>query len=156
MKALDLAVLLSILAILAILAGAVPAPSQQQRESRKAEPPSISYGGSRTSTGRIEIADGSVFVDEGVAWKGVKVYLSLDWRLVAVDEASGKALWAQNVGAFWNGFGFKEVETAPGTKTWAVELRPDPTAHDGADLRQYHDLKTGERVAARDEQPKGT
>src|SRR5262245_48746113 len=79
--------------------------------------PSISYAGTRKSTGSIESGNVLHAVDEGVAWKGVKVYLSLTWQLIAVDEASGKTLWDQSVSAFWNEIGFEEVETAPGVKT---------------------------------------
>ena len=93
----------------------------RSQDSRRAEPPSIAYSGSRTSAGSIETPNGVVFIDEGVAWKGVKVYLSLTWDVVAADEASGKVLWSQNVGAFWNGIGFKEMETAPGVKKWMVD-----------------------------------
>src|SRR5262245_60404901 len=93
--------------------------------------PSISYGGTRQSKAWIEVGKVSHAVDEGVAWKGVKVYLSLTWNLIGVDEATGKALWEQSVGAFWNEIGFAEVETAPGVKTWAVELRPGRAGEDG-------------------------
>jgi hypothetical protein len=149
MKALVSRVLTAFLAIVIVSAGA---PSQ---DSRRAEPPSIAYAGARTSAGSIETPNGIVFIDEGVAWNGVKVYLSLTWDVVATDEASGKVLWSQNVGAFWNGIGFKEIETAPGVKKWMVELRPSTIVRDGKDLRQYHDLKTGERLPGFDDQPKG-
>jgi hypothetical protein len=59
------------------------------------------------------------------------------------------------VGAFWNAIGFEEVETAPGTKAWAVELRPGPDASRGADLRQYHELRTGKRVGGAGTEPDG-
>ena len=61
----------------------------QTRES----PPSIAYGSTRTSRHWIETPIGNLAVDEGVAWKGVKVYLSLSMDLVATDEQSGKVLW---------------------------------------------------------------
>ena len=111
------------------------------------KPPSITYGGSRSSKTWITKPDGTrVAVGKGVEWKGVRVYLSLLWDLVAVDAASGKVLYAANVGAFWNAIGFKEVETTTGTKVWAVELRPGPRTRVGKDRRQYHDLRSGKKL----------
>jgi hypothetical protein len=132
-------------------AGLALASTLASQDSR----PSISYGGSRTSSRWIETSKGSVAVDEGVAWKGVKVYLSLTWDLVAVDEATGKTLWLEPVGAFWNEIGFAEIETAPGRKAWTVELRPGRRSGEGAALRQHHDLLTGKRVAAPEAVPSG-
>jgi hypothetical protein len=119
-------------------------------------PPSIKYGGDRSSKTWLETKHGKVAVDEGVAWQGVKVYLSLMWDLIGTDEATGKVLWATNVGAFWNEIGFKEVETGPGVKAWAVELRPGGRRSQGAELRQYHELKTGNLVPGPADDPSGT
>jgi hypothetical protein len=118
--------------------------------------PSISYGSTRESKSWIETPHGNVAVDEGVAFQGVKVYLSLTWDLVATDEKTGKVLWSANVGAFWNEIGFAEVETSPGVKTWAVELRPGPRSRQGSELQQHHDLKTGKVIAKPAETPSGT
>jgi hypothetical protein len=118
--------------------------------------PSISYGGTRESKTWIETPRGNVAVDEGVAFQGVKVYLSLMWDLVATDEKTGKLLWSVDVGAFWNEIGFAEIETSPGVKTWAVELRPGARSRQGAELRQHHDLKTGKLIAKPAEAPSGT
>jgi hypothetical protein len=118
-------------------------------------PPSLRYGPSRTSKDWVETSRGKEAVDDGVEWKGVKVYLSLMWNLIATDAASGKVLWTQHVGGFWNEIGFKEVETA-GVKSWAVELRPGLRSNDDtAKLRQYHDLKTGKRVGEVEDAPSG-
>jgi hypothetical protein len=75
-----------------------------------------------------------VAVDQGVEWKGVRVYLSLTFELLAVDAASGKTLWAESVGAFWTRVGFKELNGA-----WAVELG-------GEGRTQRHDLRTGKKI----------
>ena len=75
-----------------------------------ANPPFIVYGGSRASTEVIETPKGGVPVDQGIAWEGVKVYLSIMGDLVAVDAGTGKFLWCRFVGAFWNEVGFEEVE----------------------------------------------
>jgi hypothetical protein len=118
-------------------------------------PPSLTYGSSRSSESWVDTAKGRVAVDRGVAWKGVKVWLSLTWDLVATDEATGKTLWAESVGAFWNEIGFREVETRPGVTAWAVELRPGPRARAGADRRQYHDLRSGARIEQPEPPPSG-
>lgn len=121
---------------------------EQSRAQDEASPPSITYVGSRTSSAWIETPSGAqVAVDRGVEWKGVKVYLSLTWELVGVDIESGKALWVENVGTFWNGVGFKQVLTTDGRTTWAVELRPRALNRHGEDYRQYHNLRTGEKLA---------
>jgi hypothetical protein len=117
--------------------------------------PSVSYGPSRTSTGFIDTPIGRVAVDQGVSWQGVKVYLSLTWELVAVDETTGKASWNQSVGAFWNEIGFVELETSPRVKAWFVELRPGPRIREGGDRRQYHDLRTGKRFDLPEPLPAG-
>ncbi len=109
-------------------------------------PPSIVYGNTRTGTEWIKTPGGKVPVDRGVEWQGVKVYLSLMWDLVAADARTGKVLWCQFVGAFWNEVGFREIEVKPGQKAWAVELSPGPGATQGKDLVQYHDLRTGTRL----------
>jgi len=109
-------------------------------------PPSIDHGGSRTSKTWITTPQGTrVAVGKGLSFRGVKVYLSLLWDVVGVDEKTGKTLYATNVGAFWNAFGFKEI-TVSGTKTWAVELRPGARARAGKDKRQFHDLRTGAKL----------
>jgi hypothetical protein len=134
--------------ILAIVAANVASFAQDT-------PPSITYGGSRTSKSRIELPKGQVAVDDGVAWQGVKVWLSLTWDLIATDEATGKMLWFHDVGAFWNEIGFKEIETSPGVMTWTVELRPGPRAGDEHDLRRYHELKTGKLLRGFEDTPAG-
>jgi len=112
-----------------------------------AGPPSITYGGSRSSSTWIVKPDGArVAVGKGVEWQGVKVYLSLLWDLVGVDAKTGKTLYAVNVGAFWNALGFKEIKGADGKTVWAVELRPGPRARRGQTRRQYHDLGTGKKL----------
>jgi hypothetical protein len=116
--------------------------------------PSRSYGPTRSSKAWVETSRGRVAVDDGIVWKGVKVYLSLTWDLVATDDATGKTLWSDPVGAFWNEIGVKEVETA-GAKAWAVELRPGPRSDGTGDLRQYHDLRTGKRLLDRETAPSG-
>ncbi len=133
-----------------ILAAAIPfawAEDRPQSGVRSEGPPSITYGASRTSGTWIETPGGTrVAVGRGVEWKGVKVYLSLLWDLVAVDTKTKKTLYAVNVGAFWNGLGFKQVTQRGGTRVWAVELRPGPRTRAGKDRRQYHDLRSGKRL----------
>lgn len=122
-------------------------------------PPSIEYGGTRESSRWIELpGHGGVAVDRGVAWKGVKVYLSFTWELVAVDAATEKPLWWRSVSAFWNRVGFKEIEAAGGKKVWAVELRPARDESEAADRVAYHDLTTGEPIPGPGEaaRPAGT
>jgi hypothetical protein len=136
----------SVVVLVALSSGRAPAQEA---------PPSLVYGDSRTSSGWIDTPKGRVAVDEGVAWKGVKVYLTLTWDLVGTDAGTGALLWIESVGAFWNEIGFKEVEAAPGRKDWAVELRPGPRARQGADERQHHDLKTGRIIGAAESRPAG-
>ncbi len=109
-------------------------------------PPLVEYStGSRSSKDWVALPNGTrVAVDKGGAWNGVKVYLSMTWNLVAVDETTKKTLWARSVGAYWNAFTFKEVTPEDGTKRWAVELRPGGRRPD-AGRRQYHDLRTGKK-----------
>jgi hypothetical protein len=139
----------SAVAFAALLALSIAAAGQESQPSKNYD------RAQRTSNRWIETPKGSVAVDEGVSWKGVTVYLSLMWDLVAVDEATGKTLWDQSVGAFWNEIGFKEIDVAPGTKTWAVELRPGKGAREGRELRQYHDLRTGKRIGVPEPAPAG-
>jgi hypothetical protein len=104
-----------------------------------AEPPSLTYEHSRESTGWIEIPMGKVPVDRGIEWQGVKVYLSMMDILIGVDAATGKVIWHQDVGAFWNQIGFRQVGGV-----WAVVLKPRPDEREGDDLTQVHDLRTGQ------------
>ncbi len=118
-------------------------------------PPSITYGSTRESKAWIKLPDGvSVAVDEGITWKGVTVYLSLTDELVAVDEKTKETLWAKDVGAFWSRVTFVETSRAGG-KFWAVELRPGPGETEGKDLRQLHDLRTGEIFRSGEDKPAG-
>jgi hypothetical protein len=110
------------------------------------KPPSITYGGNRSSSTWVDTPKGRVAVDEGIEWQGIKVYLSLTWDLVAVDVKTSKTLWSQNVSAFWNGLAIKEVEAEMGKKTWAVELRTTARDPDVRKLVVYHDLKTGKAI----------
>jgi len=127
----------------ALAAAACSAPTHE------AQPPSLAYGDTRTSTQWVTTPAGTqVAVDEGVAWRGIKIYLSLTWDLVAVDCASGRTLWAVPVSAFWNEVGFRELEASAGTRVWTVELRPGARATQGHDQRQYHDLMSGQVLAA--------
>ena len=64
------------------------APECLAQESR----PSISYGSTRESKSWIETPKGNVAVDEGVAFQGVKVYLSLMWDLIATDEKTARII----------------------------------------------------------------
>jgi len=110
------------------------------------KPPSITYSGQRSSKTWVETPTGSVAVDDGIEWEGIKVYLSLTWNLVAVDAKTQKTLWSQHVSAFWNGMAIREVEVEPGKKTWAVELRPGPRERQAQGLTALHDLKTGKEI----------
>lgn len=106
-------------------------------------PPSIHYGRSRDSKAWVETAEGNrVAVDEGVAWQGVKAFLSLDGELVVQEEAGGKLLWSRHVGAFWTRLGFREVETKGG-KRWVVWLRPEPGDGPGSASEARYELRTG-------------
>jgi hypothetical protein len=125
--------------VLVMVVGLVGAGENQQ-------PPSIEYGGSRESSTWVETPIGKVAVDKGVEWQGTKVYLSLTFDLVAVDAKTGKTLWSEMVAMFWTRVGFKEVEVAPGKKTWAVELKAVPRDKLGVDTVQYHDLRTGKKL----------
>jgi hypothetical protein len=121
-------------------------PTAAEDEPQSGAPPSITYGGSRSSSTWVTLPSGlRVAVGEGVAWKGVRVHLSLTWQLVGVDVATGKALFGADVSAFWNGIGFKEVTPKGGKKTWAIELRPGPRMR-GRALREYRDLRTGRKL----------
>ena len=119
-------------------------------------PPVVTYGGTRESTNHVEFKGVSYAVDKGAEWQGVRVYLSLFWDLLGVDAKTGKAIWKADVGAFWNEFTFKEVEPNPGAaKVWAVELRPGRGTGRGDERRQYHDLKTGEEILRKSDDPAG-
>ena len=98
------------LLVAAACLSAAPALSSQ---SESKQPPVVTYGTSRESKEWIEIGGSSVAIDHGAEWHGVLVYLSLTFDLVAVDPKTKKAIWHADVGAFWNGFTFKEVEAAP-------------------------------------------
>lgn len=138
---------------------AAPQGGAQGGPPAPVRPPPITYPGSRSSQTRILKPDGTrVAVGKGVAWRGVKVYLSLLWDVVGVDLKTGKTLYAKHVGAFWNAFGFKEVTLAHGKQVWAVELRPGPRARQGKERRQYHDLRTGKKldVPGQTKAPSGT
>jgi hypothetical protein len=120
------------------------------------EPPVVTYSSPRTSAEWIEVGGTKVAVDKGAEWRGVKVYLSLMWDLIAVDVATQKVLWNADVGAFWNEFTFREIES-PRTrnKAWAVELRPGPHAKVGKDERAYYELANGAIIPQKDKAPRG-
>lgn len=109
-------------------------------------PPSLEYGAQRESTGWIEIPMGKIPVDKGLEWQGIKVYLSMMDILIAVDTTTGRVLWNEMVGAFWNRLAFKEIDIGASSRIWAVELRPRRTEKEGADLVQYHDLRSGKLI----------
>ena len=117
-------------------------------------PPSIEYPSSRSSTSNIDAGGVKLAVDQGIEWKGVKVYLSLTFELLGIDAASGKTLWHRDVGAFWTGMRIKEVET-DGQKVWAVELHG--RAHDDQfDTHYYYyELKSGKAIDLPPPQPAG-
>lgn len=120
-------------------------------------PPLVSYEGSRRSTSWVTLPSGArAAVDRGVTWRGVTAYITLTYDLVGVDAESGKTLFAANIGAFWTTLTFAEVALADGARQWAIELRPGARQQLGADLRQYHALRTGARLdvpAARAKDP---
>lgn len=126
-----------------------PAFAQQQsavvsRQVVESKPPSITYPRSRRSTSWVTMPRGvRVAVDKGVEWKGVKVYLSLTWNLVAVDK-QGKAIWGSHVSAFWDTVGFERIEAPPesGKEIWAVAL----TSSRKEKFVEYYDLKTGKKL----------
>ena len=139
------------------LLGAAAAPHAAAEEETGGEaaagaageaPPQIRYRGSRTSSGWIALPSGSrVAVDRGVTWQGVTVYLSLTNDLVGVDAATDEVLYGTSVGAFWRALTFRQVTPQDGVRRWAIELAPHQALQAGADLRQYHDLRTGEKLA---------
>ncbi|MGE0190508.1 MAG: hypothetical protein AB7T63_00565 [Planctomycetota bacterium] len=121
------------------------------------EPPVVTYGGSRRSTGWVTLPGGArAAIDRGATWRGVTAYITLTYDLVGVDAESHATLFASNIGAFWTTLTFAEVTLEDGTKQWAIELRPDDKRQLGGDRRQYHALRTGERLdvpAARAREP---
>lgn len=122
-------------------------PARAEDEAAQA-PPLLQIQGSRTSTAWVTVPGGArVAVDQGVTWQGVTVYLSLTWDLVGVDATSGATLFATDVGAFWNTITFQQVTPTDGVRQWAIELRPDARRQAGAELRQFHHLRTGARLA---------
>jgi hypothetical protein len=136
-----------------VVAGILLGASQPQETEKK--PPSITYPSTRESKAWIKLPDGvSVAVDDGITWKGVTVYLSLTGELVAVDEKSKATLWAKFVGAFWNRITFFEISRGGG-RFWAIELRPEPGETEGKDLRQLHDMGSGEIFMSAEEKPTG-
>lgn len=143
------------LALLLALVFAATAPALLRAEEeaprppapQPVRPPSADHSGNQESNTWIELPGGTrVAVGKGVEWQGVRVHLALTWHLVAVDVETGKVLWHRNTSAFWNEIGFREVETKDGAKVQAVELGPGRRARRGKDLRQYHDLRTGEKL----------
>jgi len=116
----------------------------------EAPPPSLELPDSISSSTWVTLRNGTQeAVGEGIEWQGVKVYLGLTCHLIATDAQTGKTLWDADVGAFWRRVGFRELETRPGEKKWAVELRPGKRdAAQGGGLAQYHDLRTGEKLAS--------
>ena len=134
-------------------ARAEEAPSGPAAEA----PPLVSYEGSRRSTSWVTLPNGArAAVDRGITWRGVTAYVTLTYDLVGVDAESGKTLFAADIGAFWTTLTFAEVTLADGAKQWAIELRPSARQKMGASLRQYHGLRTGERLdvpAARAKDP---
>lgn len=120
------------------------------------EPPVVTYSSPRTSADWIEVGGAKVAVDKGAEWRGVKVYLSLMWDLIAIDVATQKVLWNADVGAFWNEFTFREIESPKTrTKVWAVELRPGPNAKSGKEERAHYELTTGSMILQKDKTPRG-
>ena len=151
-----LTVLLFALVAVGVLAFSEPARSDDGPQTgvggaaspeRPRPPPPITYPGRRTSQTWIETPDGTrVAVGKGLEFRGVKVYLSLLWDLIGVDNKTGTVLYKKNVGAFWNRLGFKQVTLEDGKQVWAVELSPGARSQ-AAEKRQYHDLRTGKKLA---------
>ncbi len=109
-------------------------------------PPPVEVPASRSSQTWVTKPDGSrVAVGKGREFEGVRVHLSLLWDLIGVDVKTGKTLYAVNVGAFWNAYGFKQI-TVKGKQITAIELAPGSRARAGKDKRQYHDLRTGAKL----------
>jgi len=128
--------------LLALLAAAALAAGEADTQ-----PPSITYDRSRTSTENLALPGGvNVGVDKGIEWQGVKVYLSLTCDLVGVDAKTGKTLWGESVSGFWNQMTFKEVETEPGKKVWAIALRARKDDDPEQKAVEYRDLKTGGKL----------
>ena len=146
-----------VLVVLAVLA-VVPFAFAEDEPPKKAKgqsgvggdrpvpPPPVQVPSSRSSKTWVTKPDGSrVAVGKGREFEGVRVHLSLLWDLIGIDTKTGKTLYAVNVGAFWNAYGFKEI-TVEGAKVWAIELAPGPRARQGKQKRQYHDLRTGAKL----------
>ena len=145
-------VLFAVLAVVPFAFAEDEAPKPQKgvgsgaESGRPAPPPPVAVPASRTSKTWVEKPGGTrVAVGPGREFRGVRVHLSLMWDLIGIDTKTDKTLYAVNVGAFWNQYGFKEIRV-DGKPVWAVELAPGPRARAGQTKRQYHDLRTGKQL----------
>lgn len=106
------------------------------------QPPKITYGASRQSTGWV-IANGSQSaIDEGIEWQGRKAYLTLTYDLIVVDAKTNKSLWVESVGAFWNTITFANMSKGQDAARWAVVL--GSSAH--PDYQQGYELESGKKL----------
>lgn len=117
----------------------------KQQGNRQAPPARKQIGGSRTSSKWIKLKNGaSVAVDDGLDADGVRVYMALTYRLVAVDANDDtKVLWNKFSGAFWDEYSLEKIEVdGQDEKVWTVALR----SQDHQEYVDYLDLHTGELV----------
>lgn len=106
------------------------------------QPPSITYPGSRSSSGWIDVGGSQVAVSEGVEWQGKIAYLSLTFDLVVADAKTKKALWRSSVGAFWDTITFENQAKAGEPAKWALLLKSSRKP----EYQQAYDLSTGAKL----------
>ncbi len=108
------------------------------RAQQADELPSITYPGSRSSTGWVDTGSGQVGVDRFLRFDGKRVYLSLTCDLLVTDGASEKARWSHFVGAFWDTVAIEKL-TVDEEERLVIALR----SSDDPDQVSYRDLDTG-------------
>lgn len=129
-----------------------------QSGNRQQPPPPIrppqgfQLRGVRQSNKWVKTKSGAmVAVDESVTGDGIRVYNSLTWHLVAVDENDDtKLLWDSNTSAFWDKMAIEQIEVeGEEEKVWALAQR----ASRYEQFVEYRNLHTGELIRTDGEEP---
>jgi hypothetical protein len=109
--------------------------------------PSLEVDRTGRVRGSVVLPDGSLLgVHVGVKWGDVNVYLSIDMKLVAVDEAAARTLWSRDLDRDYDRLSILLDEQDP---------RLELSSTRGAPEVERFRLQTGERVSGPGEDPSG-
>ncbi len=117
-------------------------------------PQGVQLRGTRQSSKWVKTKSGAlVAVDESVTGDGIRVYNSLTWHLVAVEENDDtKLLWDKSTSAFWDQMATEQIDVeGEEEQVWALALRSSRYEQ----FVEYLNLHTGELIRTEGEEPAG-